>query len=261
MVEDHVSCQRSSSLEQAAKDVLQSPMFHDFSADLSSIKATLDKVITSLDENSRHVDDDVEIILKQIKNRKAEIIKRLDKIEKVMTEDIHTLKKEDKAQSEENRRRLYQITGQVENISLKMEQMSRHSSKKQLFVLLKTCKLKPIVNESSLQNIKPLVEKKRILFRPLKAFPILDKFLGLIELQSTTDFLDYNQSNVNQVHTPLLLPQMPKTLNLDLETEIKHADYKTISSIYRVPDRQKKSLFKSHHLLLINMRQTRVTST
>lgn len=261
MVEEHASCQKSSPLEDAAKDVLQLPMFHDFSADLSSIKVTLDKVITSLDENIRHMDDDVGIILKQIKNRKAEIIKRLDKIEKVMTEDIHSLKKEDKAQSEENRRRLYQITGQMENISLKMEQMSRQSSKKHLFVLLKTCKLKPTVNVSTLQNITTLVEKKRMLFRPLKDFPILDRFLGLIELQSTTDFLDYNQSNVNQVHTPILLPQMPKTLKLDLETEIKHADDKTISSIYRVPDRQKKTLFKSHHLLLINMHQTRVTST
>lgn len=139
-----------------------------------------------------------------------------------------------------------------------MEKMSRHSSKKQLFVLLKTCQLKPNFHESSIQKIIPLVEKKRIVFRSSKAFPILDRFLGLSELQSTTDSLDYNQSYVQQVHTPNLLPLMPYKETLDHEREIIRSDDKTITSIYTVPDRQQKSVFKSHELLLINRQQSLV---
>ncbi|XP_071173123.1 uncharacterized protein [Mytilus edulis] len=214
-LEEHVSCLKSIPLKVAAKDVIQSQMFQDFSDALSNIKTTLGEAITVQNENIKNIDDDAEIILTQVTKHKARIIKRLDGLQNEIRDNIHTIRKKEKTDSETKKSQLLQIASRIQNLSVQWNRNSRHGSDKQIFVWMNICKWKFIDYESNLHYIMPILEKRRITYRTPEDVKVPLRYIGKIDIQSTQYHLDYKPLKMLQVQAPVLDSQMPTKFTLD----------------------------------------------
>lgn len=233
--EEHTSCEKLVPLKDAAKDILQSSTFQDVSNALSNITSTLDKAITSQDDNIECLENDRAKIFDQIASTKAVIIKRLDKLETKLKQDTNALKKEQKIEFESTKNYLLQMMKPTKSISDKINEVFKNGSHEQMFVLINKYKLEILYYENQLQEIMPTLETRRLTFKPPDHIQNPVKSLGSTRLRSLQYNAEYNpdykRPKMEPVQIPSLVCQMPSKLTLDRKIEIKHSPDVWISNM------------------------------
>ncbi|XP_071176863.1 uncharacterized protein [Mytilus edulis] len=232
-VEDHNSCQKMLSLEDASKDVKHSVMFQDVYNSIFNITTTLNKAITSQDVNKENLDHDEAAILGQLASNKAKIIKRLDELEGLIILETSSLKKAQNARIDSHENSLLQMKKSITKISRKIDQECKYGSQYQLFVLINKYKLEIIDIEIKFRNMLPNLMTRSMKFQPREHIQNTITSLGSTRLNILQYKANYKQPNIQQVEVRssasqlqtefTLVSEMPTRFTLNRRIEIKQS--------------------------------------